>query len=165
MLGSPNCCWSEEEQLSCLHPVLCPNRRSNNNMAEDMNFKNWREVQRLERKRRYEMRCAIRQWDEHARAVRENEFLRKSIAEYESLHCIQNAMRRRIDEICVQEAAESRKKRIYDVVYRIKADKNNRAHTGLVERKSHIDHLRIDVQAQFRPALGCYQTLASKIPH
>lgn len=52
-----------------------------------------------------------------------------------------------MDEICVQEAAESRKKRLYDVVYRIEAEKNIRAHAGLVEFKRRIDHMRLDVQA------------------
>ena len=58
-------------------------------------------------------------------------------------------MRRRIGEICPQGATESRKRRIYDVVYRIKAEKNKRAHAGLVEPKSRIDHVRLNVQAQY----------------
>lgn len=81
--------------------------------------------------------------------MREKEYLKKFVAEYESLATIQSAMRRRMDEICVQGAAESRKKRIYDAVYRIEAEKNRRAHIGLVEFKSKIDHVRLSVQAQY----------------
>ena len=54
-----------------------------------------------------------------------------------------------MDEICVQGAAENRKKRIYYSVYRIEANKNRRAHSGLVEFKRCIDHVRLDVQAQY----------------
>ena len=57
-------------------------------------------AQRLEQKRCYEARCAIKQHDESAGAVRENEYLKKFIEEYESLARIQGAMRRRMDEIC-----------------------------------------------------------------
>ena len=44
--------------------------------------------------------------------MKENEFLKKFITECESLHRIQNAMRRRMDEICVQGAAKIKNKRI-----------------------------------------------------
>lgn len=74
-------------------------------------------AQRLKRKRRYEARCAIRQCDESIRAIRENEYLRKFIEEYESLVRIQSAVRRRMDEICVQGAVQSRKKKIYNAIY------------------------------------------------
>lgn len=86
------------------------------------------------------------QRDEQGRAVRENEYLKKFIAEYEPLAGIQNAMRQRMDAICVQGAAESRKKRIYDAVLkRIEDEKNRRAHAGLMEYKRRIDHVRLDV--------------------
>ena len=117
-------------------------------MVMNMEVKSPREVQRLEKKKRCEMRCAIRQRDEHAQAVREHEFLKKFIAEYDSLHRIQNAMKRREDDICVQGAAESRKKKIYGALYRIEVEKSRRAHAGLVEFKSCIDHVRLGVQAQ-----------------
>lgn len=51
-----------------------------------------------------------------------------------------------MDEICMQ---ESRKKKIYDVVYRIEAEKSIRAHAGLVEFKSRIDYVQLGVQAQY----------------
>ena len=54
-----------------------------------------------------------------------------------------------MDEICVQGAAESRKKIIYYSVYRIEDNKNRRAHSGLVEFKRRIANVRLDVQAQY----------------
>ena len=49
--------------------------------------------------------------------MRENEYLKKFVEEYESLACIQSTMRRRMDEIYEKEAAESKRKKIYDIVY------------------------------------------------
>ena len=54
-----------------------------------------------------------------------------------------------MDEICVQGAAESRKKTIYYSVYRIEDNKSRRAHSGLVEFKRRIDNVRLEVQAQY----------------
>ena len=92
-------------------------------METTRNNVNHSEVQRLERKKRYETRCAIRQRDENARAIRENDYLQTFIKEYESLARIQGATRPRMDEICAQETAQNRKKKTYDAVYRIEAEK------------------------------------------
>ena len=51
------------------------------------------DVQRLERKRCYETRCATTQRDENTLAVRENNYLKTFIKEYNSLAHIQGAMR------------------------------------------------------------------------
>ena len=50
-------------------------------------------AQRLEQKRRYEVRCTIRQHDEQAQNVREDEYLKTFVKEYETLRCIQVSMR------------------------------------------------------------------------
>ena len=55
-----------------------------------------------------------------------------------------------MDEICMQGAKESRKKKIYDVVYRIEAEKSRRAHARVVESKNRIDHVWLGVQAQYQ---------------
>ena len=44
---------------------------------------------------------------------------------------------------------ESRKKKIYDAIYRIEAERSRKAHTGLVEYKRRFDHVRLDVQAKY----------------
>lgn len=62
---------------------------------------------------------------------------------------MQNAMRRRIDNICVQGVAKSREKRIYDIVYKIEAEKSRRAHADLVQCKCGIDHVQLDVQVRY----------------
>ena len=54
---------------------------------------NHSDVQRLQHKRRYKVRCAIRQCNEYAKGVREDEFLDKFIAEYKYLPCLQNSVR------------------------------------------------------------------------
>ena len=96
------------------------------------------------------MRCAVKQCDEQAHAMREDEFLRIFITEYESLHHITNAMRRRMDDICIRGVAESRKKRIYDAIYRIEVEKSRRVHIGLLKYKRCIDHVQLDVQARYK---------------
>ena len=53
-----------------------------------------------------------------------------------------------MNEIGVQGAAESRKKKIYDAVYGIEAEENRRAYAGLVEYKRRVEHVRLGVQAQ-----------------
>lgn len=108
-----------------------------------------RDVQRLDCKRRHEAHCALRQHDENARPIKENEFLKDFIDEYKYLAHIQGAMRRRLEDICVQEAAESRKKRIYYAVSRIEAENNRRAYAGLVDYKDRIEHVRFGVQVQY----------------
>ena len=55
-----------------------------------------------------------------------------------------------MDEICVQGAAESRRKKIYDVLYRIEAKKGRRTHTSLVEYNCRIDQVRLNVEAKYR---------------
>lgn len=92
-------------------------------MANLGNSVSRRETQRLERKRCYEARCGIKQCDEQAHAIGENYYLEKFLKEYESLARIQGAMGCHMDDICDGGAAESRRKRIYDVVYRIEAEK------------------------------------------
>lgn len=59
-------------------------------------------------------------------------------------------MRHQMDEICARGAAESRRKRIYDAVYRIEAEKDRRAYAGLVDYKRRIEHVRLGVQAQYK---------------
>ena len=104
---------------------------------------NRKEVQCLERKRRNEARCAIRQYDEQARAVRENNYLKTLIKEYESLARIQGAMRCRMDQIWIEGSVESRRKQNYDAIYRIKVEKNRRAYASLVDYKYRIEHVRL----------------------
>lgn len=41
-------------------------------------------------------------------------------------------------------------KKIYYAVYQIKVEKNRRAHAGLVDYKHGIEHVRLDVQAQYK---------------
>ena len=108
-----------------------------------------KKAQRLDRKRRYEARCAIRRRDEQARAVREEEYLREFISEYESLHRIQTSVRRRMEDIHKQGIPVDQKKNIYDAVYRIEAEKNRRAYAELIEYKRRIKHVRLSVQAKY----------------
>ena len=54
-----------------------------------------------------------------------------------------------MDEICAQGAAQIRKKKIYDVIYQIEAEKVRRAKASLLEYKRRIEHVRLDVQAQY----------------
>ena len=54
-----------------------------------------------------------------------------------------------MDAICVQGAAESRKKRINDAVYIIEAEKSRRGRAGLVDYKRRIDNVRLNVQAKY----------------
>ena len=107
------------------------------------------DVERLQRKRLYEARCAIKQRDEQARAVREDEYLKTFISQYESLASIQGDMRRRMNDIFAQVAAESRKKKLCDAVHRIEAEKVRRVNTGLQEYECRIQHMRLDVQAKY----------------
>lgn len=118
-------------------------------MATSRNSQSYSVVQRLQRKRRYEVRCAIRQHDENAWVVRENEYLKKFVEEYESLARIQGLMRRRMNEICEKGAEENMRKSIYDAIYRIEAEKNKQAYASLMDYKRRIEHMRLNVQAQY----------------
>lgn len=107
------------------------------------------DVQRLECKRRYEACFIIKQSDEQARAVRENDYLEKFIKEYESLTYIQGIMRRQVDQIWIEGPAESRRKQTYDVVYRIEVEKKRGAYVGLLKYKRYVEHVRLEVQTQY----------------
>ena len=52
---------------------------------------------------------------------------------YESLHRIQNSMRRWMEDIHQQGIVVDQRKNIYDAVYRIEAEKNRRTYVGLLE--------------------------------
>lgn len=54
-----------------------------------------------------------------------------------------------MNEIYAQGVAQSRKKKIYDTVYRIEAKKARQANVGLLEYKSHVERVRLGVQAQY----------------
>ena len=54
-------------------------------LVKNMDLK---EVQPLEGRRQYEMRCAIKRRDKQARGRRKDEFLKEFITEYESLYGI-----------------------------------------------------------------------------
>ena len=54
-----------------------------------------------------------------------------------------------MDEICEKGVAETRRKSIYNAIYRIEVEKNRRAYAGLLEYKPYIEHVRPDVQAQY----------------
>ena len=95
------------------------------------------------------MQCEIRRHNEHAKDVREDEFLDKFIAEYESLHRHQNSMRQRMDKITARGIAETQQKHIYDAVFRVKEERNRRAHIALLDFKNCIDRMRLGVQAQY----------------
>lgn len=79
------------------------------------------------------MPCAIRRRDERARVIREDEFLKEFITEYESLYGIQDAMRRRMRNIFAQRIVVNQRKKIYDVVYRIEKERMRRANEGIHE--------------------------------
>ena len=71
--------------------------------------------------------------------IREDEYLKTFVKEYETLRCIQESMRQRMDEICNRGAAEQIRKQIYDAVYRIEANKIRRARAELLEYRRRIE--------------------------
>ena len=131
------CCW----QLHCRMVT------SGNNMSQ-------RETQHLEQKRRYEVHSAIRRRNKQAHAVREHDYINTFIKEYESLDWTQGAMRRRTDQIWIEGLVESRRKQIYDAIYRIEAEKNRWPYTELVDYKCYIEHVRLGIQASMRSSVG-----------
>lgn len=68
-------------------------QRPSGNMVRPAINAGLREVRRLERRRRYEMHCAIRRRDERSWGLREDEFPTKLIAKYKLLYGIQDAMK------------------------------------------------------------------------
>lgn len=69
------------------------------------------------------MHCAIKQHDEQARSMREDEFLKEFIAKYGLLYRFQDAMGHWTHDTFVQGAVVSQRKKIYDTIYRIEAEK------------------------------------------
>ena len=96
-------------------------------------------ARRLQRKRRYEMRCAIRQRDEHARCIREDGYLQTFVRKYETIYGIQEAMTRHMDEICTRGAAEQIRKQINDVVFQIEAEKSRQDRAELLDYRRRIE--------------------------
>ena len=94
------------------------------------------------------MCCAIRRRDEWERAIKEDEFLKEFIAEYESLHGVQDAMGRRMRDVFGQGIARDQRKKIYDAVHRIETERIRSANEGLHKYKRQIDHIRLDLQAR-----------------
>lgn len=88
MLRTPNCSQDKERQQNCVLPDLFLCRRPNDDMARPAHDVDMEKLHHLERRRRYKARCAIRRRDEQVRALREEEYLREFITEYESLHRI-----------------------------------------------------------------------------
>lgn len=79
------------------------------------------------------MLCAIRRRDEQPQVIREDQFLKEFITEYESLYGIQDVMRRRIHNTFAQGIAVNQRKKIYDAVYRIEKERMRRANGVLYE--------------------------------
>ena len=54
-----------------------------------------------------------------------------------------------MQDIHMQGVAVDQRKKIYDEIYTIEAEKNRRAYAEVHEYKRSIDHVRLDVQARY----------------